>query len=79
VCSDTLSNAAGPAVLVGSGAVACAECVRRFVVKAKVDPTTGRPLRLPGGVVPIQTGGTAFAGSGGEAKVAARYAPSARV
>lgn len=79
VCADTLSNAAAPTVLVPSGAVVCGECVRRFVVKTKTDPTTGARLRVPAGVVPIKTGGTAFAASGGEAKVAARYAPAARV
>ncbi|KAK1864759.1 hypothetical protein I4F81_007302 [Pyropia yezoensis] len=53
-------------------------CVRRFVVKTKTDPTTGERLRVPAGVVPIRAGGTAFAASGGEAKVASRYAPAAR-
>lgn len=77
VCSTTLTNMSRPAVL-PSGHVLCGSCVDRFVMQEQRDPVTGQLLESARDVIYLRTGGTAFAASGGENKLAQQYQPSAR-
>ncbi|KAM8825282.1 nitric oxide synthase-interacting protein [Synchiropus picturatus] len=63
VTRDTLGNSVPCAVLRTSGAVVTQECVEKLIKKDMVDPVSGEQLSERD-IVPLQRGGTGFAGSG---------------
>ncbi|KAM9780530.1 nitric oxide synthase-interacting protein [Neosynchiropus ocellatus] len=63
VTRDTLGNSVPCAVLRTSGAVVTQECVEKLIKKDMIDPVTGEQL-TDRDIVPLQRGGTGFAGSG---------------
>ncbi|KAL1278199.1 hypothetical protein QQF64_024872 [Cirrhinus molitorella] len=67
VTKDTLGNSVPCAVLRPSGAVVTMECVEKLIRKDMVDPVTGDKLKEKD-IIPIQRGGTGFAGSGVDLK-----------
>lgn len=76
VCSAGLTNASRPAVL-PSGHVLCGRCVAQCVGEHGRDPIEDCAVRMKD-VFYLQAGGTSFAASGGSAKEAKLYKPSAR-
>ncbi|NP_001007435.1 nitric oxide synthase-interacting protein isoform X1 [Danio rerio] len=67
VTKDTLGNSVPCAVLRPSGVVVTMECVEKLIKKDMVDPITGDKLKEKD-IIPIQRGGTGFAGSGVDLK-----------
>ncbi|KAK2916369.1 hypothetical protein Q8A67_000743 [Cirrhinus molitorella] len=67
VTKDTLGNSVPCAALRPSGAVVTMECVEKLIRKDMVDPVTGDKLKEKD-IIPIQRGGTGFAGSGVDLK-----------
>ncbi|KAF7645757.1 hypothetical protein LDENG_00198940 [Lucifuga dentata] len=63
VTKDVLGNSVPCAVLRPSGAVVTQECVEKLIKKDMVDPVSGDKLS-PRDIIPLQRGGTGFAGSG---------------
>nr|XP_029491177.1 nitric oxide synthase-interacting protein isoform X1 [Oncorhynchus nerka] len=63
VTKDTLGNSVPCSVLKPSGAVVTQECVERLIRKDMTDPITGDKLTEKD-IIPLQRGGTGFAGSG---------------
>ncbi|XP_062340661.1 nitric oxide synthase-interacting protein [Osmerus eperlanus] len=63
VTKDTLGNSTPCSVLRPSGAVVTQECVEKLIRKDMIDPVTGDKLKEKD-IVPLQRGGTGFAGSG---------------
>lgn len=57
------------------GHVVCDKCTAQFVMKDKTCYTCSTPLQK-GDVIPLQQGGTSFAGGGGTQAVAKHYRPS---
>ncbi|KTF96248.1 hypothetical protein cypCar_00012045 [Cyprinus carpio] len=67
VTKDTLGNSVPCAVLRPSGAVVTMECVEKLIQKDMIDPVTGDELKEKD-IIPLQRGGTGFAGSGVDLK-----------
>uniref|UniRef100_A0A8C2IFZ9 Nitric oxide synthase-interacting protein n=1 Tax=Cyprinus carpio TaxID=7962 RepID=A0A8C2IFZ9_CYPCA len=67
VTKDTLGNSVPCAVLRPSGAVVTMECVEKLIQKDMIDPVTGDKLKEKD-IIPLQRGGTGFAGSGVDLK-----------
>lgn len=67
VTKDTLGNSVPCAVLRPSGAVVTMECVEKLIRKDMIDPMTGDKLKEKD-IIPLQRGGTGFAGSGVDLK-----------
>ncbi|XP_048061822.1 nitric oxide synthase-interacting protein isoform X2 [Megalobrama amblycephala] len=67
VTKDTLGNSVPSAVLRPSGAVVTMECVEKLIRKDMIDPVTGDKLKEKD-IIPLQRGGTGFAGSGVDLK-----------
>ncbi|XP_073670072.1 nitric oxide synthase-interacting protein isoform X1 [Paramisgurnus dabryanus] len=67
VTKDTLGNFVPCAVLRHSGVVVTMECVEKLIRKDMVDPVTGDKLKEKD-IIPLQRGGTGFAGSGVDLK-----------
>ncbi|KAK7167771.1 hypothetical protein R3I94_001988 [Phoxinus phoxinus] len=67
VTKDTLGNSVPSAVLRPSGAVVTMECVEKLIWKDMIDPVTGDKLKEKD-IIPLQRGGTGFAGSGVDLK-----------
>ncbi|XP_056609883.1 nitric oxide synthase-interacting protein [Triplophysa dalaica] len=67
VTKDTLGNSVPCAVLRPSGVVVTMECVEKLIQKDMVNPITGDKLKEKD-IIPIQRGGTGFAGSGVDLK-----------
>ncbi|XP_051741471.1 nitric oxide synthase-interacting protein isoform X2 [Ctenopharyngodon idella] len=67
VTKDTLGNSVPSAVLRPSGAVVTMECVEKLIRKDMIDPMTGDKLKEKD-IIPLQRGGTGFAGSGVDLK-----------
>ncbi|XP_008328711.1 nitric oxide synthase-interacting protein [Cynoglossus semilaevis] len=63
VTRDVLANSIPCAVLRPSGAVVTMECVEKLIKKDMMDPMTGDKLS-DRDIIPLQRGGTGFAGSG---------------
>ncbi|KAL0993679.1 hypothetical protein UPYG_G00111520 [Umbra pygmaea] len=63
VTKDLLGNSVPCAVLRPSGAVVTQECVEKLIKKDMTDPLTGDKLTEKD-IIPLQRGGTGFAGSG---------------
>uniref|UniRef100_A0A672QZE6 Nitric oxide synthase-interacting protein n=1 Tax=Sinocyclocheilus grahami TaxID=75366 RepID=A0A672QZE6_SINGR len=63
VTKDTLGNSVPCAVLRPSGVVVTMECVEKLIQKDMIDPMTGDKLKEKD-IIPLQRGGTGFAGSG---------------
>ncbi|XP_051898947.1 nitric oxide synthase-interacting protein [Pristis pectinata] len=63
VTRDALGNSVPCAVLRPSGAVVTMECVEKLIKQDMVDPISGEKLTEKD-IIPIQRGGTGFAGSG---------------
>uniref|UniRef100_A0A669B5K8 Nitric oxide synthase-interacting protein n=1 Tax=Oreochromis niloticus TaxID=8128 RepID=A0A669B5K8_ORENI len=63
VTKDVLGNSVPCAVLRPSGAVVTQECVEKLIKKDMTDPLTGDKLSEKD-IIPLQRGGTGFAGSG---------------
>lgn len=63
VTKDTLGNSVPCSVLRPSGAVVTQECVEKLIRKDMMDPVTGDKL-TDKDIIPLQRGGTGFAGSG---------------
>ncbi|XP_046893503.1 nitric oxide synthase-interacting protein isoform X1 [Hypomesus transpacificus] len=63
VTKDTLGNSTPCSVLRPSGAVVTQECVEKLIRKDMIDPVTGDKLKEKD-IIPLQRGGTGFAGSG---------------
>uniref|UniRef100_A0A671RFL7 Nitric oxide synthase-interacting protein n=2 Tax=Sinocyclocheilus anshuiensis TaxID=1608454 RepID=A0A671RFL7_9TELE len=67
VTKDTLGNSVPCAVLRPSGVVVTMECVEKLIQKDMIDPVTGDKLKEKD-IIPLQRGGTGFAGSGVDLK-----------
>uniref|UniRef100_A0A673NP38 Nitric oxide synthase-interacting protein n=1 Tax=Sinocyclocheilus rhinocerous TaxID=307959 RepID=A0A673NP38_9TELE len=67
VTKDTLGNSVPCAVLKPSGVVVTMECVEKLIQKDMIDPVTGDKLKEKD-IIPLQRGGTGFAGSGVDLK-----------
>ncbi|TRY59952.1 hypothetical protein DNTS_017610 [Danionella cerebrum] len=67
VTKDTLGNSVPCAVLRTSGVVVTMECVEKLIKKDMVDPVSGDKLKERD-IIPLQRGGTGFAGSGVDLK-----------
>ncbi|XP_067238134.1 nitric oxide synthase-interacting protein isoform X2 [Chanodichthys erythropterus] len=67
VTKDTLGNSVPSAVLRPSGAVVTMECVEKLIRKDMIDPVNGDKLKEKD-IIPLQRGGTGFAGSGVDLK-----------
>uniref|UniRef100_A0A672TAH1 Nitric oxide synthase-interacting protein n=1 Tax=Sinocyclocheilus grahami TaxID=75366 RepID=A0A672TAH1_SINGR len=67
VTRDTLGNSVPCAVLRPSGVVVTMECVEKLIQKDMIDPVTGDKLKEKD-IIPLQRGGTGFAGSGVDLK-----------
>uniref|UniRef100_A0A3Q3W226 Nitric oxide synthase-interacting protein n=1 Tax=Mola mola TaxID=94237 RepID=A0A3Q3W226_MOLML len=65
VTRDVLGNSVPCAVLRTSGTVVTQECVEKLIKKDMTDPVTGDKLSKKD-IIPLQRGGTGFAGSGVE-------------
>ncbi|KAJ7989987.1 hypothetical protein DPEC_G00310180 [Dallia pectoralis] len=63
VTNDVLGNSVPCAVLRPSGSVVTQECVEKLIMKDMTDPLTGDKLTEKD-IIPLQRGGTGFAGSG---------------
>lgn len=63
VSNDVLGNHVPCVVLRTSGSVVTQEVVDKIIKKDMVDPTNGKKLK-ESDIIPIQRGGTGFAGSG---------------
>lgn len=63
VTKDTLGNSVPCSVLRPSGAVVTQECVERLIRMDMIDPANGEKLTEKD-IIPLQRGGTGFAGSG---------------
>uniref|UniRef100_A0A673GZM2 Nitric oxide synthase-interacting protein n=1 Tax=Sinocyclocheilus rhinocerous TaxID=307959 RepID=A0A673GZM2_9TELE len=63
VTKDTLGNSVPCAVLRPSGVVVTMECVEKLIQKDMIDPVTEDKLKEKD-IIPLQRGGTGFAGSG---------------
>lgn len=78
VCLSILTNSSKPAYLRTSKNVFCRKCIDRFVYKKNIDPLTSQKLDPQTDLISLKLGGTAFAASAGEVKVAEMYQPSIR-
>ncbi|KAM4634466.1 nitric oxide synthase-interacting protein isoform 1-T2 [Polymixia lowei] len=67
VTKDTLGNSVPCSVLRPSGTVVTQECVEKLIKKDMMDPVTGDKLSERD-IIPMQRGGTGFAGSGVDLK-----------
>lgn len=77
VTHDALGNSVPCAVLKNTGNVVTMDCVEKLIRKDMLCPFTGEKLK-DGDIIPIQRGGTGFAGSGVELK-AKREGPAMQV
>ncbi|XP_014676718.1 PREDICTED: nitric oxide synthase-interacting protein-like [Priapulus caudatus] len=67
VTHDVLGNSVPCAVLRPSGNIVTMECVEKLIKKDMIDPTNGAKLK-ENDIIPLQRGGTGFAGSGNQLK-----------